>query len=198
MEHLANNDYPIHDLLRRRSSPRAFSERCVEPAILPSLFEAARWDASSRNEQPWAFLVATKEQPEEYARLLACLVEFNRTWARNAPVLILTAAHCTFTKNGEKNPHAFHDLGLAVAQLTVQATAEGLALHQMAGILPEEARRAFALPADWEAVTALALGYPGDPATLSEELRKREAAPRERKTLKEFVFSGGWGKSAEF
>src|SRR5580692_10777437 len=100
MERLTNNDYPIHDLLRRRWSPRAFSERSVEPAILARLFEAARWAPSSFNEQPWAFLVATKEQPDEFARVLGCLVEFNQTWARSAPVLMLTVAHLTFARNG--------------------------------------------------------------------------------------------------
>src|SRR5438445_449150 len=103
MERLANNDHPIHDLLRRRWSPRAFSERSIEPAVLARLFEAARWAASSFNEQPWAFLVATKEQPEEFARVLGCLIEVNQAWARLAPVLILTVMHTTFTRNGEPN-----------------------------------------------------------------------------------------------
>jgi nitroreductase len=195
MERLTNNDYPIHDLLRRRWSPRAFSERSVERALLARLLEAARWAPSSYNEQPWAFIVGTKEQPDEFARVLRCLVTGNQTWARSAPVLMLTVAHLTFTRNGTPNRHAFHDVGAAMAQLTVQATAEGLFVHQMAGILPDEARRTFAIPDGWEAVAGVALGYLGDPATLSEELRKREAAPRERKPLKDFVFSGGWGKA---
>lgn len=195
MERLANNDHPIHDLLRRRWSPRAFSEQSVEPAVLARLFEAARWAASSFNEQPWAFLVATKQQPEEFQRALACLMEFNRAWARSAPVLILTATKLTFNQNGQPNRVAQHDLGLAVAQLTVQATAEGLVLHQMAGILPEEVRRTFAVPDGWEPSTGIALGYAGDPATLPEELRKRELAPRQRKKLSEFVFTGGWGRA---
>jgi nitroreductase len=198
MDRLANNDHPIHDLLRRRWSPRAFSERSVEPAILARLLEAARWAPSSFNEQPWAFLAATKEQPEEFARLLGCLYEFNRTWAGKAPVLMLAVAHLTFTHNGQPNRCAFHDVGLATAQLTVQATEEGLLVHQMGGILPEVARQTYAIPKDWEALTGIAIGYPGDPATLSEELHKRETAPRQRKKLNEFVFSGGWGKAASW
>jgi nitroreductase len=196
MERFTNNDHPIHDLLRRRWSPRAFSERSVEPAILARLFEAARWSASSFGEQPWAFLVATKEQPEEYARVLGCLMEFNQSWARSAPVLMLTVAHLTYTHNGKPNRHAFHDVGAAMAQLAVQATAEDLALHQMGGILPDKARQTFGIPEGWEAVAGVALGYPGDPATLSEELRKRETAARTRKKLSEFVFREGWGKPA--
>jgi nitroreductase len=195
---LTNNDHPIHDLLRRRWSPRAFSERSVEPAVLARLFEAARWAASSYNEQPWAFIVATKEQPEQFARILGCLVEFNRTWARSAPVLMLTVAHMMLARNRTPNRHAFYDVGQAMGQLTVQATAEGLSVHQMAGILPPLAQQAFAIPEGWEAVTGVAIGYAGDPARLSDELRKREEAPRERKKLSEFVFINGWGQATAF
>jgi nitroreductase len=196
MERLTNNEYPIHDLLRRRWSPRAFSERSVEPVLLARLFEAARWAPSSFNEQPWAFIVATKEQPDDFARVLGCLVAGNQTWARLAPVLMLSVAHSTFVRNGNPNRHAFHDVGTAMAQLTLQATAEGLFVHQMAGILADEAKRTFAIPDGWEAVAGVALGYLGDPATLPEELRKREAGPRERKKLNEFVFTGAWGQAA--
>jgi nitroreductase len=193
VDRLTNNDYPIHDLLRHRWSPRAFSDRSVEPAMLARLLEAARWAPSSYNEQPWAFLVATKEQPADFARVLGCLVEFNQSWARAAPVVMLSVAHLTLARTGQPNRHAFHDVGAAMSQLTTQATAEGLFVHQMAGILPDEAKRTFAIPDGWEAVAGVALGYLGDPATLSEELRKREMAPRERKKLNEFVFTGGWG-----
>jgi nitroreductase len=195
MDRLTNNDHPIHDLLRRRWSPRAFSERSVEPALLARLFEAARWAPSSYNEQPWAFIVATKEQPDDFARVLGCLVAGNQAWARSAPVLVLSVAHLTFVRNGNLNRHAFHDVGTAMAQLTLQATAEGLLVHQMAGILPDEAKRTFTIPDGWEAVAGAALGYLGDPATLPEELRKRETAPRERKKLSDFVFTGNWGQA---
>jgi nitroreductase len=186
--------YPIHELLLERWSPRAFADRPVEPEVLRRLFEAARWAPSSYNEQPWAFCVATRDQPEAYARILSCLIEFNQTWARSAPVLMIPVTHLTFERNGQPNRHAFHDVGLAMAQLTVQATAEGLAVHQMAGILPDKAREVLGLPEGWEAVTGVAFGYAGDPATLSEELRKRELAPRTRKPLGAFVFDGAWGK----
>src|SRR5436190_24164282 len=98
MEKPAPADFPIHDLLKRRWSPRAFADRPVEPDKLRRLLEAARWAPSSYNEQPWAFIVATKDQPEQFERLLSCLVEFNQSWAKAAPVLMLTVAHQTFTK----------------------------------------------------------------------------------------------------
>jgi nitroreductase len=196
MEKLAPNDYPIHDLLRRRWSPRAFADRPVEADKLRSLLEAARWAPSSFNEQPWAFLVATKDQPAEFAKVLSCLVEGNQAWAKLAPVLILGFAHLAFERNQQANRHAYHDVGQAAANLTFQATADGLAVHQMAGIQVDKIRSTFAVPEGWDPVAGIAIGYPGDPANLPEPLRQRELAERVRKPLGSFAFSGDWGKVA--
>ena len=196
MEKLAVTHYPIHELLRRRWSPRAFSSRPVKPDTLRSLLEAARWAPSSYNEQPWSFIVATKEDEAEYARLLSCLVEGNIQWAQHAPVLMVSVAKLHFDENGERNRHALHDVGQAVANLIVQATALGLVVHQMAGILPEKVRALYGVPEQYEPVAGIALGYPGDPQSLTEGLRQRELAPRERKPLTEFVFSGRWGQTS--
>ncbi len=193
MEKPADTTYPIHEVLRQRWSPRAFADRPVEPERLRSLLEAARWAPSSNNEQPWSFLIATREQPEEFAKLLDCLVEGNRIWAQHAPVLMLSLAKLRFADDGDPNRHALHDVGLAAANLVVQATASGLQVHQMAGFQMEKARAAFQIPENYEPVAALAIGYPGDPASLPDRLRARELAPRKRKLLSEFVFSGRWG-----
>jgi nitroreductase len=196
VEKPAKTQYPIHELLRRRWSPRAFSNRMVEPDSLRSLLEATRWAPSSYNEQPWSFLVATKQDPAEHARLLSCLVEGNIQWAQHAPVLMVSVARLAFEENGKPNRHAFHDVGQAVANLIVQATALGLVVHQMAGIHPEKIRELYRLPEGYEPVAGIALGYPGDPETLPERLRQRELAPRERKPLPEFVFTGLWGRTS--
>ena len=196
MEKPAETQYPIHELLRRRWSPRAFSDRRVDPAIMRSLLEAARWAPSSYNEQPWSFIVATKDDTAEFSRLLSCLVEGNIQWAQHAPVLMVSVARLSFEDDGKPNRHAFHDVGLAVANLIVQATALGLVVHQMAGILPDKIRKLYGIPEGYEAVAGIALGYPGDPQSLPEGLRKRELAPRERKPLTEFVFSGSWGQTS--
>jgi nitroreductase len=191
----AETSAPIHDLIRHRWSPRAFDPRPVEPEKLRSLFEAARWAASSYNAQPWYFIVGTKDDPENYNRVLATFVEFNQGWAKQAPVLALSVAKLTFD-DGKPNRHAFHDVGQAAANLNTQAEALGLSVHQMAGIDPEKARTLFGIPADYEAVAGIALGYAGDPASLPDELRKRELAPRQRKPLDSFVFTGQWSKSS--
>jgi|HubBroStandDraft_6_1064221.scaffolds.fasta_scaffold70433_2 nitroreductase len=189
----AETSVPIHDLIRHRWSPRAFDPRPVEPEKLRTVFEAARWAPSSYNAQPWYFIVGTKDDPENYNRVLDTFVEFNQGWAKQAPVLALSVAKLTFD-DGKPNRHAFHDVGQAAASLTIQAEALGLSVHQMAGIDPEKARNLFHIPADYEAVAGMALGYAGDPSSLGDEMRKRELAPRQRKPLDSFVFTGEWGK----
>ena len=194
----AATDVPVHELIRNRWSPRAFSDKSVPAEILRSLFEAARWAPSSNNEQPWAYLVATKDDADNFAKMLGVLVEFNANWAKNAPVLALSVAHLKTQREGKPNRVALHDVGSATAQLTFEANSHGLLVHQMAGFDAEKARQTFAIPPDWEPVAAIAVGYPGDPESLSEKLRERELAPRTRKPLSEFVMTGGWGHTALF
>ncbi|HEX9284877.1 MAG TPA: nitroreductase family protein [Nitrospirales bacterium] len=196
MEKPADVQHPIHDLIKRRWSPRAFSDRSIKPETLQSLLEAARWAPSSNNEQPWSFIVAAKDDPDEFGRLLSCLVEGNSLWAQHAPVLMVSVARLSFEDDGQPNRHAFHDVGQAVANLIVQATALGLMVHQMAGFHPDKVRELYSVPKEFEPVAAMALGYPGDPQSLPDKLKKRELAPRERKPITEFVFTGRWGRTS--
>jgi nitroreductase len=194
----ASTDYPVHELLAARWSPYAFQDRPVPDADLLSLFEAARWAASSFNEQPWTYLVATKENPDQFQQLLSCLIEFNQVWAKAAPVLALGVVSLRSARNGQVNRAAVHDLGLAAGNLLVEATARGLCVHQMLGILPDKARQVFELPDGYEAWTGLAIGYRGDPTALPDALQERERAPRQRKPLRQFIFSGKWGNPSPF
>ncbi|HKM80133.1 MAG TPA: nitroreductase family protein [Candidatus Acidoferrum sp.] len=198
MQKLAATQYPVHELIRERWSPRAFSEKAVSPEILQSLFEAARWAPSSNNEQPWAFLVGTRGDGDTFRKILGTLVEFNQTWAKHAPVLAIAVSELAFAKNGHSNRNAFYDTGAAVSQLTTEATSRGLFVHQMAGFDPHKAIEAFAIPNGWEPIAAFAIGYAGDPQTLPDALRERELAPGTRKPLHEFVMSGQWGNAAPF
>jgi nitroreductase len=198
MEKPAETQYPIEEILRRRWSPRAFSDRPVEPEKLQSLFEAARWAASSFNEQPWNFIVATKQQPEEHARLLSCLVEGNQRWARAAPVLMVSVAKLNFDKTGKPNRHAFHDVGLAMGNVLVQATALGLSVHQMAGFSPEKVREIYGVPEGFEPVAAIAIGYGLAADELPEPFREFDLGVRSRKPVSGFVFEGHWGETSRF
>lgn len=197
MEKPAETRHPVHELIERRWSPRAFDARPVEPEKLRSLLEAARWAASCFNEQPWSFVVGAKgAEGDAYERLLSCLAEANAVWAGRAPVLMISVARLAFARNGKPNRHALHDTGQAAAHLALQATALGLAVHQMAGFDVSKAREQFNIPEGFEPVAAIAVGYPGDPEDLPEDLRAKELGPRTRRPLEEFVYGASWGQSS--
>lgn len=196
-KNLVDDQYTVHDLIRGRWSPRAFSNRTVERDKLLTVLEASRWAASCFNEQPWSFIIATKNEPAEYDRLLSCLVEFNQLWAQSAPVLILSVSKLHFDHNGKENRHAFHDVGAASCNLTTQAMALELFVHQMAGFDGEKAQSLFGIPQGWEPVAMMAIGYLGDSQTLPESLREQELAPRSRKPLTEFIFTGKWNQTSD-
>ena len=179
-----------------RWSPRSFANREVSPADLVRVFEAARWAASSRNEQPWRFFVGARNSLT-YQKIFSTLVEFNQMWAGAAPVLILGAASTKFAHNGATNAYALHDLGAANTTLCLQAAALGLSTHSMAGYDQAAARKVFEIPEDYVLVAVIALGYQGEPAALSDPHQlEQETTPRTRKSLSEFVFSA-WGEPAD-
>ena len=192
------NDAPIHELLRNRWSPRAFADQAIPQEVLRSLFEAARWAPSSFNEQPWAYIVATKEDKANFEKVLGTLVEFNAGWAKSASALALAVTKLAFVENHAPNRNAHYDTGAATALLSVEATARGLVVHQMAGFDADKARKTFAIPEGWEPLAAIAIGYPGNPDSLPPKLKERELAPRMRKPIREFVMTGSWGHTAPF
>jgi nitroreductase len=198
MHKRAPTDFPVHDFIAERWSPRAFSDKPVSPDVLQSLFEAARWAPSSSNEQPWAYIVGTKDDAQNFAKLVSVLVPSNVTWAQHAPVLALAVAELAFAKSGTPNRNARYDVGAASAWLTVEATSRGLFVHQMAGFDHDRARQVFEIPTGWESIAAIAIGYPGDPDSLPQPLRDREVAPRTRKSISQFVMSGSWQNKAAF
>ena len=189
----ASPDHPVHELIAKRWSPYAYADRPVSLEDLRSLFEAARWAPSSYNEQPWSYIVATRDDRREYDRVLSCLVEGNQAWAKAAPVLGLGCTSLNFTLNGKPNAAAIHDLGLAAGNLCLEATARGLHVHQMIGILPDNARQEFKIPEGVQPLTGFAIGYAADASALPEKLKERDLAPRTRKPLAKFVFGGQWG-----
>ncbi|MGL4608447.1 MAG: nitroreductase family protein [Trueperaceae bacterium] len=191
----------VLDVVAKRWSPRGYSSKAVESEKLATVFEAARWTASSYNEQPWRFIVASKENAEAYNKLLSVAIEFNQSWAKAAPVLILIVGKKTFSEGspagGKPNNHAWYDAGAAATALSLEAAHHDLYVHQMAGIVADKARELYNIPDDYEAMTLLTLGYVGDLNDLPEHLRKMETQPRQRKPLAELVFENEFGKSAK-
>src|SRR5258707_10471042 len=190
MQKPAPSDFPVHELIRERWSPRAFADKPVPRDVLRSIFEAARPAPSRNNQQPWAYIVASRGDNASFEKTLSVLVEFNANWAKGAPVLAIAVASVTFAKNNVPNRNAQYDTGAATALLSVEATARGLAVHQMAGFDPEKPRHVFRIPAGWDPIAALAIGYPGDPNSLPQPLKDRELSPRTRKPIDEFVMAG--------
>lgn len=194
MQKPAESPYPLHDLIRQRWSPVCFEPRSIPEETLLTLFEAARWAPSSYNEQPWSFVVATRDQPDEFAALLGCLAEPNQIWAQHAGALLLSVAALNFQRKSRPNRHSFHDVGLATASLLLQAEALGLHGHPMAGFDLERARTRLGIPASHEPVAVTAIGYAAShPGDCLPVLQERDRGPRVRKPLDEMLFTGRWG-----
>jgi len=177
-------DHLIAELLQKRWSPRAFADKALTEEQVLTLFEAARWAASCNNEQPWRFIWSLKNGSEKYNKLFDCLTTRNQEWVTTAPLLIMTLVNTLFG-NGKPNKWALHDMGLAIGNLTTQATSMGLYVHNMAGFSVDKARELFALPEEILPVTMVTVGYLGDPSILSEFNRGREEQIQERKPLAE-------------
>lgn len=194
----------IRDLVApidQRWSPYRFDSRVVEPNKLAQCFEAASWAASSFNEQPWRWLVATRDDQKEFAKMLGCLMEANQGWAATAGALVLTAYRPKFLRNENPNRVALHDLGQAAAHLALQAAAVGLQVHQMAGINLSQIRTEYQIPDDFEPATAIAIGYPDThpPNNKNESaLVGRETAARQRNLVSQQVFQGTWGAAVQW
>ena len=189
------NNNILHPLLKKRWSPRAFSDKPVEKEKLRNILEAARWSPSASNIQPWVFFVGLKGD-ETYEKIFRSMVEFNQLWTKLAPVFILNCGKIT-NHEGVPNGTWHYDTGQAVAHLSFQAMEEGLYVHQMSGFDALKAAELFDLPQDVRAISITALGYIGDPSLLPPRMQKSELAERERKEMDTFVFSGEFDRTSD-
>ncbi|HEY4789617.1 MAG TPA: nitroreductase family protein, partial [Bacteroidales bacterium] len=185
----------LNDIQTRRSV-LAFSLKPIEPEKLTAIFDAAHLAPSSGNNQPWRFIYATRDNPEEFKLLFNCLAESNQRWVKNAYGLILTIAEMisTYKDKSYPNKYAWHDTGMATALLMIQAQALGLNTHPMGGFDAEKAKADLHIPEPFQPVAMVAIGYHGNVQDLPEDLMKRETSPRNRKSLEAFVFRGKFEK----
>ena len=184
---IAKTDHPISEIIAKRWSARAFSTRSVEFSKLLSILEAARWAPSSRNEQPWRYLVFTKDNPEMLKKAQSVLKEINE-YAKRAPILICAITKKTYSENGNLNRLHFHDLGAANENMFLEAFNQGLIMHEMGGFDVQKAREIFDVPNDYEVGVMIAIGYQDTHFVLPDRLRRKAFAPRERKPLSEIAF----------
>lgn len=183
-------DAPLIDIIKNRWSPYAFSGKAIPADKVAALFEAARWAPSSFNEQPWRYIYALKEDTDR--KMIESLLVDGNAWAKDAGLLMISFAKKTFARNGKPNRHCMHDLGCANGFITLQAESMGLVTHQMAGFFVEKANEVLGVPDDYEPGSMMAVGFPGDPKTISEDLQKREQTPRTRNAASSFAMRGRW------
>ncbi len=185
----------ILNLIKSRRSPRGFVDKNINEEDLIKIFDAGRWAASSFNGQPWRFIYAHRDKnPELYEKLLDLMVEFNQAWAKAAPVLMVTMARCKYELTEEDYKHSWHDLGLAMGNMSIMAEAMGISLHIMGGFNSEKAKEELNIPDKFEPVTMVALGYAGQPTNLPLDIFKMEQQERVRKEIKEIAFNKAFDK----
>lgn len=196
IEKMANTEYNIFTLIEQRYSPRIFKDEKIKEQDLHKLFEAVRWAASSNNIQPWRFIYAEKGT-DAYEAIFECLSDFNKKWAKNAPLLVVSA-YKESTDDGKENFHALHDLGLSLGSMTVQAQYLGIGLHHMAGVNWKKAQDVFNVPDGYHITTAIAIGYyGGDLNVLPSDLQKQETSPRKRMPSNQFAFKEKWNATTK-
>ncbi len=184
---VAKTNFPIHSLIAQRWSARAFSTKSVEKSKLLSILEAARWAPSSRNEQPWRYIVFTNDNTEKLDIARSVLLEINN-YAKLAPILICAITKKYYSDNGIYNKLHFHDLGAANENMFLESFNQGLIMHEMGGFDREKARKVFSIPDDFEIGVMIAIGYQDSHDILPERYREKAFSPRERKSLSEIAF----------
>lgn len=180
-------DYPIDEVIQKRWSPRAYAPTPLSDEQVLTLLEAARWAASCNNQQPWRFIWSHNDGSEKYQKLLSCLADGNRAWAQHAPVLIMVLNYPPYKPCRPRNQWALYDLGLAVGNLTTQASLMDLYVHNMAGFDEAKVRELFEIDEEMSPVTMLTVGHLGDISILNDFNQKRELKVQERKPLKELI-----------
>ncbi len=186
----------ILEIIQERWSPYSFSSNQVEEFKMKAMFEAASYAPSCNNEQPWLFVFSTQEEKEVFNDYIGFLADGNKVWAKYAYALVISMARTKFSYNGKPNRYAFHDTGMAVTNLLLQATALDVYVHQMAGYSIDKVKEYFKLSDDIEPVAMMAVGYLGDGTSLSPELLTRDEKRRPRKSIKEFVLKNSLSNQA--
>jgi nitroreductase len=196
LEKPATTQEPIHDIIARRWSGRAFDEsKPVPPHVIVSLCEAARWAPSSYGDEPWRYLIWDKlVDPAAWHRAFSCLAQSNQIWVKRAPLLLLSLVSNNFRHDGSANRFAQHDTGMASMAMVLEAVAHGLMAHQMGGFDSAAIREEFAIPEHYTCMSMIAIGYSASADILDGSLKERELAPRARRPIREHFFAGAWGK----
>jgi nitroreductase len=185
----------IHELIASRWSGRAYdSSKPVEREQLISLLEAARWAPSCYGDQPWRFIIFDRlTNMRAWEEAVLCLGEGNRTWAKQAPLLLLACAD-SMLSNGKPNRWGQYDTGAASENLCLQAAALGLMVHQMGGFDADKASEVFEIPEQFTPMAMMTVGYQLAEDEIPDDMKEREYSERSRNSIDENFFDGTWDK----
>jgi nitroreductase len=186
----ASTSVPISELLANRWSPRVYdpTHEVTDEQVL-RLAEAARWAASGNNAQPWRFGF-TKRGEELFESISTKgLSGFNAAWAPHASLYVLAFADKFKADGTGIDRHAaYFNNALATSQVVFEAESMGLKAHYMGGVMHDEILKLVGVEDAW-LTCVITIGLQGDVSNVSDELKQREAAPRERKALSEILIS---------
>ncbi|MBN2263610.1 MAG: nitroreductase family protein [Prolixibacteraceae bacterium] len=188
------NKISIQPIVEKRYSPRAYDSKQLSIETIESLFEAARWAASSRNSQPWRFIYATPDQNETWDKLFDCLIPFNQEWVKSAPFLMLALVQKIDPERNVERKNVAYDLGLAMGNFTMQASHLGIYLRNMGGFSVQKAIDHFNIPEMFEPVIMVTAGYLGNEENLPDHLVVPKGNQRSRKSIDSIIFDGNWDK----
>lgn len=193
---IAKTGHPVNELIAKRWSARAFSTKPVERSKLLSILEAARWAPSSKNEQPWRYIIFSIDNPVKLMEAQSVLLESN-SYAKRAPILICAIAKKNYSEVEKYNRLHFHDLGAANENMFLEAFNQGLIMHEMGGFDVQRAIEVFKIPEDFEIGVMIAIGYQDKHSVLPERFREKAYSPRVRRKLSEIAYVEEIGNSLE-
>jgi len=193
---IAKTGHPVNELIAKRWSARAFSTKPVERSKLLSILEAARWAPSSKNEQPWRYIIFSIDNPVKLMEAQSVLLESN-SYAKRAPILICAIARKNYSEGEKYNRLHFHDLGAANENMFLEAFNQGLIMHEMGGFDVQKAVEVFKIPEDYEIGIMIAIGYQDKYSVLPERFREKAYSPRVRRKLSEIAYVEDIGNNLE-
>ena len=193
---IAKTGHPVNELIAKRWSARAFSTKPVERSKLLSILEAARWAPSSKNEQPWRYIIFSIDNPVKLMEAQSVLLESN-SYAKRAPILICAIAKKNYSEGEKYNRLHFHDLGAANENMFLEAFNQGLIMHEMGGFDVQRAVEVFKIPEDYEIGIMIAIGYQDKHSVLPERFREKAYSPRVRRKLSEIAYVEDIGNNLE-
>ncbi len=193
---IAKTGHPVNELIAKRWSARAFSTKPVERSKLLSILEAARWAPSSKNEQPWRYIIFSIDNPVKLMEAQSVLLESN-SYAKRAPILICAIAKKNYSEGEKYNRLHFHDLGAANENMFLEAFNQGLIMHEMGGFDVQKAVEVFKIPEDYEIGIMIAIGYQDKHSVLPERFREKAYSPRVRRKLSEIAYVEDIGNNLE-